>query len=110
MKNLQYQLSNGTWMDCNSEMFGNRTEEFLARCETNNAMTRDDVLTALDTGNTLRNAPEDWYSKCRYEPVSVARVEVETVRCDCGHSTPIGTVMNASMGTTCADCYDRMSN
>lgn len=109
-RNLQYQMSNGAWMDCDSEMFGDRTDEFLGRCEENNTMSRGDVLTALDTGETLRNAPEDWYSKCRYEPAPVARVETEMVHCDCGHSAPRGTTMNASMGTACPDCYDRMSD
>lgn len=35
---------------------------------------------------------------------------VELVRCDCGHSVPRIQVMNASMGSACPDCYDRMSN
>jgi len=33
----------------------------------------------------------------------------ELVKCSCGHSVPRGSVMNASMGTSCPDCYDRMS-
>lgn len=32
------------------------------------------------------------------------------VRCNCGHSVPASQVMNASMGTACPDCYDRMSD
>lgn len=32
------------------------------------------------------------------------------VRCDCGHSVEQVLVMSASMGTSCPDCYDRMSN
>jgi hypothetical protein len=32
-----------------------------------------------------------------------------TVRCSCGHSVPKIQVMNASNGTSCPDCYDRMS-
>jgi hypothetical protein len=32
-----------------------------------------------------------------------------TVRCACGHTVPAGQVMNASLGTTCPECYDRMS-
>lgn len=31
-------------------------------------------------------------------------------RCACGHSVPAAQVMSASMGTSCPDCYDRMSN
>lgn len=32
------------------------------------------------------------------------------VRCDCGHSVERALVMNASLGTSCPDCYDRMSD
>jgi hypothetical protein len=35
---------------------------------------------------------------------------VELVKCKCGHSVPSNIVMNASMGTSCPDCYDSMSN
>jgi len=33
----------------------------------------------------------------------------EMVKCSCGHAVPRGQVMSASMGTSCPDCYDRMS-
>lgn len=32
------------------------------------------------------------------------------VRCDCGHSVERVLVMSASRGTSCPDCYDRMSD
>jgi hypothetical protein len=35
--------------------------------------------------------------------------KIEMVECSCGHSVPRGSVMSASMGTSCFDCYDRMS-
>lgn len=31
------------------------------------------------------------------------------VKCSCGHTVPSVQVMNASNGTSCPDCYDRMS-
>lgn len=34
---------------------------------------------------------------------------VQLVKCRCGHSVPRAQVMSASMGTSCPDCYDRMS-
>lgn len=34
----------------------------------------------------------------------------ETVRCDCGHTVARNMVMSASLGTSCPDCYDRMSD
>ena len=33
----------------------------------------------------------------------------EMIKCSCGHSVPRGSVMSASMGSSCPDCYDRMS-
>lgn len=33
----------------------------------------------------------------------------DLVRCSCGHSVPRISVMQASLGTSCPDCYDRMS-
>lgn len=35
---------------------------------------------------------------------------VQLVECDCGHSVPRSQVMSASLGSSCFDCYDRMSN
>lgn len=35
---------------------------------------------------------------------------VEMVKCDCGHSVPRSQRMSASMGSSCPDCYDQMSN
>jgi len=34
----------------------------------------------------------------------------DSVRCDCGHTVSRSHVMSASLGTSCPDCYDRMSN
>ena len=33
----------------------------------------------------------------------------ELVQCACGHRVPRSQVMSSSMGTSCPDCYDRMS-
>jgi len=127
---MQYQLSNGAWVDC-----GDRTEQFLARCEKYNGikpdgeivaacvpsvrspLTRDEVLAALSAGKSLRNDAADWYSNCRdLETVEYIRTErqakqppIEMVKCSCGHTVPRGSVMSASLGTSCPDCYDRMS-
>ena len=34
---------------------------------------------------------------------------VQLVKCSCGHSVEKSQVMSASMGSSCSDCYDRMS-
>ena len=38
------------------------------------------------------------------------RAGTEMVRCDCGHTVARNLVMSASLGTSCFDCYDRMSD
>lgn len=38
------------------------------------------------------------------------RTAPELVACDCGHTIDRDLVMRASMGSSCPDCYDRMSN
>jgi len=117
---LQYQLSNGSWVDC-----GDRTDEFLQRCIENRqkinrvwvSLTRAEVIAALDAGRELRNDPNDWYSVCRdgeaVERIRAARraaaPTIEMVKCSCGHTVPRGLVMSASMGTSCSECYDEMS-
>ena len=32
------------------------------------------------------------------------------VRCDCGHECEAGLVMSASLGSSCPECYDKMSD
>ncbi len=105
MPELQYRLSNGSWVNC-----GDRTDVFLVRCEKNSNLNRDCVLNELSSGKQLRNSPSDWYGECRYEPEPVPQRPVEMVVCDCGCSVPSGSVMRASLGSSCVDCYDDMSN
>jgi 2-oxoglutarate dehydrogenase complex dehydrogenase (E1) component-like enzyme len=79
---LQYQLSNRNWMNCSRDD-SDRTEEFLALCTEHNrisaegkindrttwsndrTLTREEAISALEKGLTLRNDSEDWYSNCR---------------------------------------------
>ena len=123
--NLQYQLSTGTWVPC-----GDRTDEFLALCIKNNGvdktgavvprfratrdLTMDEAVASLKSGQKLRNDPEDWYSVCRdgeatARPARDNMAPVEMVKCSCGHTVPRPLVMSASLGTSCADCYDKLS-
>lgn len=105
-----------------------RTDEFLSLCEQNNRigadgkitdrqMTRNEVIAALSAGQTLRNDRDDWYSNCRdleaVERIGAERLAkrppIEMVKCACGHTIPAGSVMSASLGSSCPECYDRMS-
>ena len=38
-----------------------------------------------------------------------AKAATRMIRCDCGHTVASNLVMSASTGTSCPDCYDRMS-
>jgi len=40
----------------------------------------------------------------------VARPAPVMVACSCGHTVDSISVMSASLGTSCPDCYDRMSS
>ena len=43
-------------------------------------------------------------------PKAVTSPDVPMRRCSCGHTIPENLVMSASMGTSCPDCYDKMSD
>ena len=120
---LQYQSSNGKWHNCEE-----RSERFLMLCEQNNhinekPMTREEVISALTAGQVLRNDDCDWYSKCRDMDFFVQK-EIERKKAyyvskdypigrelDCGCKVFLKSeVMSASLGTSCADCYDDMSS
>ena len=122
---LQYQLSNGNWVDC---LYAAQTERFLERCVEfdSTVSTRDEAIAALGAGRVLRNDREDWYSNCRCYQAALklhrARLEKRKrqfeqnfgrprmVTCDCGHKIPHHLVMNTTRGTSCPDCYDQMSD
>jgi hypothetical protein len=109
MTELQYQLSNGRWTEC-----GNRTEEFINRAEAfiNNHPNKYDLLgeynsvqTRLDAGKRVATGT-DWYNEIRYKPTPRPPVHVEMKKCDCGCTIPKTSVMWASLGSSCPDCYD----
>ena len=63
-------------------------------------------------GGINRDADQGAETEALIESVSRA-AEIDTTdwrMCDCGHRCPSELVMSASMGTSCPDCYDRMSN
>lgn len=60
---------------------------------------------------TGKQSPNYYYDHGMEQIRSANRmpVEIKLVKCDCGCSVPKISVMNASMGTSCPDCYDKMS-
>jgi hypothetical protein len=115
---LQYQTSTGRWINCEE-----RTEEFLTRCEQTTDKSRDEIIAILKTGETVRNDSDDWYSYCRDGNTAdriaaefkankiAARDYPEGKKLDCGCVVFFKEhIMGANFGSSCCDCYDRMSD
>lgn len=77
--------------------------------------TVEEIRTALAAGEIVSTGP-DWDARIRSRAAlerhaaTKLQRQIEQVRCDCGHTVPTGTVMNASRGSACPDCYDQMSD
>ena len=106
--NLQYQNSAGRWQDCpDSQAYLLAAEAFVSRFP---GVLRGaaSVTEALEAGRAV-DYGQDWYEKIRQAPGAIVHDE-QTVPCSCGHSVPRGSVWSTSTGTSCPECYDRMSN
>ncbi len=103
--NLQYQFPNGKWENC-----ADRTDEFLAKCVAFGFDAHDEetAISQLATGRALSYGA-DWYAKIRILPKLVATPKPRMVKCSCGHTVSRIMVMSSSRGSSCPDCYDRMS-
>lgn len=79
-------------------------EQFLAMLNT----FKNGKRLAAKTGKKSPN----YYYDHGMEKIRAIRTEEkpELVKCTCGHSVPRGSVMSASMGSSCPECYDRMSD
>jgi hypothetical protein len=101
---LQYMLSNGEWTDC-----GDRTDSFLDLCVRFGGLAdREATIAALNSGKTVRNDSEDWYSKCRAKPAArPAQPEPKWIYCKkCGErgldgQHPFSTLRGSGI---CDDC------
>lgn len=114
---LQRQLSNASWVDVDASRvdefvgyvvelgiynFNERRREFVDHAE---------VVRRLEAGTEVKY-DHDWYANLRDANALKPRQRVQErqVDCDCGHTVGESQVMNASQGTSCPDCYDRMSD
>ena len=97
------------WFDVPAE----KTEDYL------NGVIGDRklLLEALSAGKLARyklpGTAHDWFDKLRDADAVIEpkiQKKPELVRCSCGHSVSKINVMNASLGSSCPDCYDRMSD
>jgi len=120
---LQRQLSNGTsWVDDERteyffDMVLAREVWFAPRQKRQPMTTYQEITELLEAGETI-HYDNDWYANLRCGDAHQRKIEVrqakqkpiETVLADCGHVVDRVLVMSASLGTSCPDCYDEMSN
>ena len=113
---MKIRLQNACSYDGSFSDSNDRSESFLTMCEAFQKMTRDEIMAKLAAGEVLKYDC-DWYAKIRCGNIAdakraatmAARPVPVMVRCDCGCTVEKSLVMNASTGTACPDCYDRMS-
>ena len=113
---IQRMLSNGKWIDeDDEEHIAELIEQVLARepilaprKNREPMTTQQQVLDFLVQGNEI-NFDSDWYTKIRNAVEQRASIEFpdQQKKADCGHATT--EIMTASLGTSCPNCYDRMS-
>lgn len=98
-----------SWKTPTSDEF----ENAIAGAMTIKNKTRNEILESLESGQSVRwcKSPNYYYDHS-YGMIRRKRAAptITLVECDCGHSVPRELVMTASLGTSCPDCYDRMSN
>lgn len=109
---LQYQMSNGNWADCQD-----RIDYFLGLAIKNTKLPLEEITAKLGTGAAVRFG-SGWSDEIRCADAYAARIAarraatppVKMVKCSCGHTIPSISVMSTSTGSSCPDCYDRMSD
>jgi hypothetical protein len=119
---FQRMLANGKWSDETKperiEMFINKAVErdaWFCEHEGRSPMSAQDIRDELASGAVVAY-DTDWYAKIRdadAQPQPKPRQpDYPGGRLlDCGHTVKYAhQVMNTSLGTSCAACYDRMSN
>lgn len=75
--------------------------------------TRNEIVSILESGGSVKwcKSPNYCYDNS-FGVIGTKRSAQKPVmvKCDCGHYVPHGRRMSASLGSSCPDCYDRMSD
>jgi len=106
---LLEQMENGNWVDAEA-----RRDEYIQMAvdcalKYGKTIDADTVRAQLAAGEEVRIIPDFWYAFIRETQPAPEVEEIKTVVCDCGHTVRRESVMDASTGTACPDCYDEMS-
>ena len=116
---MKFQTKNsaGYWVDETDETRINMfldlvlaREAWFAKRQNREPMTtRQQVKDFLATSQTI-HYDNDWYAMVRDADALVKLSRPNIVElCGCGHSVVPNLVMSTSTGTSCPDCYDKMS-
>lgn len=111
---LQRKLGSNSWTDVN-ENFISKVVEFEKELSEGylgrpRLTTTEEVLGRLANGEELR-FDTDWNDKIRdTDAITTNKPVIEIVKCACGHSISKNLVMAASSGSSCPNCFDRMSD
>ena len=116
---IEYRLSSGAWTET-----GDRENFFVQMAAEYHAQPTKTIYGRLAHGEEIRYRADDWYPYLRDGEIAAQRVAARKERLNsdpkaypqgrelaCGcmvyHQTQ---VMSSSRGSSCADCYDRMSD
>ena len=110
---LERMLGNGTmWKECADP------SPFVQKAAALAGATEEEILSILRQGNEVKYSFDFWYAIIRdadmaeqrtaEKKIKMAAQQNQEVLCDCGHYALFP--MNASLGTSCPDCYDKMSD
>ena len=108
------QYSNGMWVEIPADKIDSYINDVLAReswyaprVHRDPMTTTAEVMDFLSTGATIRYDTE-WYANIKMDIPPTPAPAPEMVKCACGHTVPKRSVMMASMGPSCPECYDEM--
>lgn len=118
---FQRKLSNGSWVDASDRIdefvgYAVEADKTMAPIRKRDPRTAQGILDALAAGEEVKCDLEYWYAMIRdadaRKPRKVQQPDYPNGRrlsCGCTVYNAV-EVMNASMGSSCANCYDQMSN
>jgi len=116
MNAAQYEITDG-YVGSMGIRFTPATAETLAatiaKAAEYNKLTAAEIEQRLESGKAVawRKSPNFEYDHSEgFVRRIKAAAKVEMVQCACGHNVPRSHVMATSNGTSCFNCYDRMSN
>ena len=117
MEPNQYEITNGyvgSWGITYTTATAETLAAALAAAAERSGKRGAEITAALERGESVAwcDSPNHYYDHSvgyirRKRPAPPPQ---RLVKCDCGHSVEPVLVMNASSGTSCPDCYDRMSD